>query len=129
MTVGQRLTSLRKQQGYNRTQFAEKIGIPQTTLRNYETDAREPGHKYLIQMAHEFNVSVDYLLGITDEKIKKEPDTQSVSSPDLQKIKETLVQFLTLAGYIKPGEDITDEQLRFLEGVVLLLDHYFDQQA
>ena len=74
------------------------------------------------------DVDANYLF--QDEmNTKKEPDTQSVSSPDLQKIKETLVQFLTLAGYIKPGEDITDEQLRFLEGVVLLLDHYFDQQS
>lgn len=69
MTFGKRLTELRKQAGYStRNEFAEKINIPSTTLRNYETDAREPGHSFLIQISNIFNVSVDYLLGITNEK-------------------------------------------------------------
>lgn len=69
MTFGQRLTSLRKEYGYNtRNEFAEKLGIPSTTLRNYETDAREPGHTFLKQISEMFNISVDYLLCLTDEK-------------------------------------------------------------
>ena len=66
MTIGERLSKLRKEKGLSRVAFAEKIGIPQTTLRNYESDIREPGHNFLIQMAKEFNVSTDYLLGLTD---------------------------------------------------------------
>ena len=63
MTFGERLTELRIENGYNkRNEFAEKLGIPSTTLRNYETDAREPGHTFLKQISEFFNVSVDYLL-------------------------------------------------------------------
>lgn len=69
MTFGERLAALRKENGYNtRNEFAEKLGIPSTTLRNYETDAREPGHTFLKQISELFNVSVDYLLCLTDEK-------------------------------------------------------------
>lgn len=69
MTFGERLTQLRKEHGYNtRNEFAEKLNIPSTTLRNYETDAREPGHTFLKQISELFNVSVDYLLCLTDEK-------------------------------------------------------------
>lgn len=69
MTFGERLTELRKENGYNtRNEFADKLGIPSTTLRNYETDAREPGHTFLKQISEMFNVSVDYLLCLTDEK-------------------------------------------------------------
>lgn len=69
MTFGERLTELRIKNGYNkRNEFAEKLGIPSTTLRNYETDAREPGHTFLKQISELFNVSVDYLLCLTDEK-------------------------------------------------------------
>ena len=71
MTFGKRLTQLREENGYNtRKKFAEKLSIPETTLRNYETDAREPGHTFLKQMSDFFNVSADYLLGLTDEKEK-----------------------------------------------------------
>lgn len=69
MTFGERLIDLRKEQGYiKRNFFAEKIGIPSTTLRNYETNVREPGHAFLKQISEFFNVSTDYLLCLTDEK-------------------------------------------------------------
>ena len=69
MTFGERLTQLRKENGYNtRNEFADRLGIPSTTLRNYETDVREPGHTFLKQVSEFFNVSVDYLLCLTDEK-------------------------------------------------------------
>lgn len=69
MTFGERLTDLRISNGYaKRNEFADKIGIPSTTLRNYETGAREPGHTFLKRVSELFNVSVDYLLGLTDEQ-------------------------------------------------------------
>lgn len=69
MTFGERLTQLRKEHGYStRNEFADKLGIPSTTLRNYETDAREPGHTFLKQISEFFNVSFDYLLCLTDDK-------------------------------------------------------------
>lgn len=71
MTFGERITQLRKEHGYKtRKEFAEKLGIPETTLRNYETDAREPGHTFLKQISDFFSVSADYLLGLTDEREK-----------------------------------------------------------
>ena len=69
MTFGDRLTELRKENGYHtRNEFAEKLGIPSTTLRNYETGVREPGHTFLKMVSEFFNVSVDYLLCLTDDK-------------------------------------------------------------
>ncbi len=71
MTFGERLTALRKESGYStRKSFAEKLNIPETTLRNYETNDREAGHTFLKQMSVLFNVSCDYLLGLTDEREK-----------------------------------------------------------
>lgn len=72
MTFGERLIQLRKENGYStRTEFAKKIGIPSTTLRNYETNEREAGHKFLILISKFFNVSIDYLLCVTDERENK----------------------------------------------------------
>ena len=67
MTVGDRIKSLRNEAGYTRVELAEKLGMPQTTLRNYENNAREPGHDFLIKIAKEFNVTTDYLLGLSEK--------------------------------------------------------------
>lgn len=128
MAYYDRIKEARKAKKLTQRQISEMVGVATTTFNGYENGNREPSMYTLSKIMETLDVDANYLF--QDEmNTKKEPDTQSVSSPDLQKIKETLVQFLTLAGYIKPGEDITDEQLRFLEGVVLLLDHYFDQQS
>lgn len=69
MIFGDRLTELRKENGFKtRKEFCEIIGIPETTLRNYEKGEREPGHVFIKQMSEFFNVSADYLLGLTDIK-------------------------------------------------------------
>ncbi len=69
MTFGNRLSDLRKEAGFStRNEFADRLGIPSTTLRNYETDAREPGHTFIKRMAEFFDVSADYLLCLTDER-------------------------------------------------------------
>lgn len=73
MTFGERLIELRKERGFtNRSDFADYIGMPSTTLRNYEKNDREPGHIFLKQMADIFHVSVDYLLCITEDRTPPE---------------------------------------------------------
>lgn len=67
MEFGKRCAQLRKEHGYSRMVFAAKLGIPQTTLRNYELGIHEPGYSFLIQVAKEFGVTTDFLVGLTDK--------------------------------------------------------------
>lgn len=68
MEFGDRLIQVRKEHGYTREALAQSLGISKYTLRNYELEATEPGHSFLIQISDIFDVSIDYLLGITNEK-------------------------------------------------------------
>ena len=104
MTFGERITELRKENGYNtRNEFAEVLGIPSTTLRNYETGAREPGHTFLKNVSEFFNVSVDYLLCLTDDK-------KVLNSFQLQKSEiEMISKYRRLDSY---GKDIVNTILQ-----------------
>lgn len=67
--LASRLIQIRKENGYHtRKSFALELGIPETTLRNYEKNEREPNFDFLIKISEMFNISTDYLLGLTDEK-------------------------------------------------------------
>ena len=68
MSIGERIAELRKEKGFTRKTFAEYLDISQFTLRNYENDVHEPGHSFILQVARTFNVSTDYILGLTDIK-------------------------------------------------------------
>ena len=69
VSFGTNLIALREARGMSRSTLAENLDIPYTTLRNYETDQREPGHKLLIKLASLFSVSVDELIGASETKI------------------------------------------------------------
>ena len=62
-----RLRELRKQRGIKQLELCKALGIAQSTLSGYETNQYEPDNKTLEKIADYFGVSVDYLLGRTDE--------------------------------------------------------------
>ena len=67
--LSKRLTKIREERGYKRTELAEMLGIPYRTITNYETGEREPGHPYIIKIAKLFNVTTDYILGLENISI------------------------------------------------------------
>lgn len=70
----ERLQELRELRGWNMRETAKALEIPYTTYVNYEKGSREPNSEMLIKLSEFYNVSIDYLLGATDEKEKKPVD-------------------------------------------------------
>ena len=63
-----RIIELRKQCGKTQSEAAEEIGISNTALNNYESGARKPKYEKVKKIADYYGVSVDYLLGESDEE-------------------------------------------------------------
>ena len=61
-----RLKELRKNKGLSQLRLATELNTTQNTISRYETGEREPGISELIKIADYFNVSVDYLIGRTE---------------------------------------------------------------
>ena len=61
-----RLKELRKKKNISQLRLATDLNTTQNTISRYETGEREPGIDELIKIADYFNVSVDYLLGRTE---------------------------------------------------------------
>lgn len=67
MSLGSIIRKLRKENGINRKQLADSLGITYHALAKYETDDREPDYNTLKKFADYFNVPLDYLLGLTND--------------------------------------------------------------
>jgi len=65
---GERIRKLREEAGINQPQFAKLLNVKTATINRYENDVREPEYATLIQIADFFNVSIDYLLGRTENR-------------------------------------------------------------
>ena len=62
----EKLKTLKAQKKVRQKDIAEAIGVSLRAYQYYETDTREPTMSNLIALADYFDVSLDYLVGRTD---------------------------------------------------------------
>ena len=67
-----RLKELRKQRHLSQVRLAIELNMNQNTISRYETGEHEADYQTLIAIADYFDVSIDYLLGRTENpKVNK----------------------------------------------------------
>jgi transcriptional regulator with XRE-family HTH domain len=65
--LGKRLIKLRKGKKLTQQDMADKLNISRSAYAGYEIDRRVPEYNTLENMANLFGVSIDYLVGRTDD--------------------------------------------------------------
>ncbi len=66
-----RLRDLREDMDLTQDELVKKLGMHKTTYTNYEQGKREPPFDLIIKLAKFYNVSIDYIAGLTDSPNKK----------------------------------------------------------
>lgn len=61
-----RIRDLREDRDLNQTQVATVLGMSQTGYSKYETGENDVSSQILVKLADFYDVSVDYILGRTD---------------------------------------------------------------
>lgn len=72
MIYNEIIQELRKSKNLTQTDLAKIFSTTQRTISNWETGRNEPPYEMLIKYARFFNVSTDYILGLTREETQKE---------------------------------------------------------
>ena len=68
MNCNDRLYSLRKENNLSQSQLAATLGIAQTVYSRYERGANELPIRHLLKLCSLYQVSSDYILGLTDKQ-------------------------------------------------------------
>lgn len=63
---GDKLRALRTEKGLTQQQLADKIGLVKASISAYEQGIKYPSIEILIKLCNQFNISADYLLGLSD---------------------------------------------------------------
>lgn len=100
MTVLERIKEVSKLRGYNLTKVNEMAHLGKNTIYSWKT--KEPSHNNLQAVADVLGVSVDYLLGNTDEMHSNKKDDKTV---DLEK--DTTILALD-------GMELSDDYKQFI---------------
>ena len=65
MDIGMRIKSLRLEKSMTHRQLSDALGVSVVSISGWENGTRQPSASALISLANAFDVSVDYLLGVS----------------------------------------------------------------
>lgn len=68
MEFSERLKELRKQAHLTQVELAGKLGIVQSSYADWERGKKKPTQENLVKIAQVLSVSIDYLVGNSEEK-------------------------------------------------------------
>lgn len=66
--IADRIKQLRKKKGVSQSQLAEAIGVKKNTVSTWERGTRKPDFAALQLLSEYFEISLEYLLGTSDEE-------------------------------------------------------------
>lgn len=64
--LSERIKLLREEQSLNQSQLAEKLDIAVSSISQYESGDRIPSDDIKVRLANFFDVSLDYLMGLSE---------------------------------------------------------------
>ena len=76
------LKDFRKSLGMTQKEFAASLSIAHTTYSGYETGVREPKSDFWIAVAKKYGVTIDYLMGYSNDPHKTGTTKKASSLPD-----------------------------------------------
>ena len=87
MNYGMRLKEIRLENNKSQDEIASVLEIDRSTYSHYETEYQIIPIKHLIMFCNYLNISIDYILNLSNEKIKN--SNLTLSAKDIgQKLKE-----------------------------------------
>jgi len=114
-----RLTDLRQSKGLTQNELAELVNVSRSALSLYELGKREPDYETLVRLADFFDVSVDYLLGVSNvrqpvapsdeveeilEELHKRPEMKTLFSISRKATKEDIEKAVKIIEALKGDE-------------------------
>lgn len=85
-----RLKELRIKKNLRQEDVAQMLGVERSTYTKYESGASRPKNETLVELSNFYNVSVDYILEITDKKEKPTPVAGDGLTPEFIRLYEQL---------------------------------------
>ena len=114
-TFGSRFKRLRQQHNLTQDAAAKIFHVDKSSISKWENNKNGADNEVIQQIADYFNVSVDYLLGRTEEQ---KPSTSKVN---MKKEVETIAAHLE-------GKDITPKKMKLLKSYIDTLFDDFDDE-
>lgn len=102
MAFAERLKELRKQANLTQVELAKRLGIGQSSYADWERGRKKPTQENLVKISQVFSVSIDYLVGNSEEKSNDldnvellfRMNSKGLSKEEKETFKKELIEFM-----------------------------------
>ncbi len=123
MFSGERLKKLREEKNLTQIELGKAFNISHSTINRYENGLRQPDNETLINMSNFFNVSVDYLLGISNTRNDSERITDILqNNPELQELWDKLKERPDLQLLFKQVKDVDSKGIQQIIRIIKAIE-------
>lgn len=113
-SFSQRLKELRVNKNLGQKEVGVIVGVSDSSIRKYETGERTPNPDALVKLADFFNVTVDYLIGVSDSKNAPELKTDKSTKKELptkEEVTRKIIDMVSESGIIEKDFDAKEEEI------------------
>lgn len=126
--IGNQIKKLRQENKLLQKELAEELNLTQQTISSYESNKREPDSETLQKIAQYFDVSVDYLLGISKERTPADKIKEALSSdPELLDFWDKLSDREDLQELFKKTKNKNPEEVKRIIRVIKAMEDEYTQ--
>lgn len=120
-TFSERLKQLRNEKGLTQQEIADKMGVNRVTYTNWENGIKEPKLDMIVQLATEFNCTLDYLLGTSDvNALEIGKSIEGMSKDEVADLQDKLIKnILQIEEVAKMKFNLTEEQMIIMHKMLL----------
>lgn len=83
--LGSRISELRRKRNLTQADLADRLNMSTSSIAMWEVGKRDPDSEKLTELANFFNVTTDYLLGLSSEHSSPKTEPQNVE-PEIRAI-------------------------------------------
>lgn len=117
-TLAKRIKQLRTEKELTQEEFGRIFGIVKSTVSLYESGKSTPDDTLKRRIAEYFNVSLDYLMGVSDIRNPYNEKTLEEKYPEIHDVEEAMKIILSQPGLMLKGEILSDESKIILANAI-----------
>jgi len=122
---GARLRHARKNKKMTQKELANRLGVEQTAISNYETNFRVPATSTLVSISELLDVSLEYLLSGDNPSIISNLPGASLEAPDFHQIQIKFLEALLNNKYFEAAARVKESMTVNTE-ILELYEHVFE---
>lgn len=85
--IGERLAEIREEHGDTQVSLAQKLYVSHFTVSSWEQEKSSPSHEMLVKICKLYEVSSDYLLGLTRvDRLHIQKQSGKLTSEELEEV-------------------------------------------